>query len=248
MRVAARQRAEPVRVQVDGLQAGGDRPGHVVPEAVADVQDGLARGHADGVKREAEDGRVRLGHADHRGVDHHAHPDPGVRKVVAVGLVAVGRVADAQLAQFGLHRAVGVRDHAHRVAERGQGLQATGGAGADVRPGVAPGHLGDLTCHLAAPLRRYAAGRDVAGEVIAPPGARLGRRGGQVLDHHRPVVGPLERGDIGEHPGREQRRQQKAGLGEDQHPARVEQDRADPPAHKPHYTRGGVSVPRVGPG
>ena len=73
--MAVRRRAEPVRVQVDGLQAGGQGPGHVVPEAVADVQDGLPARHAQGVEREAEDGRIRLGHADHRRVDDHTDRD-----------------------------------------------------------------------------------------------------------------------------------------------------------------------------
>ena len=72
--------------------------------------------------------------------------------------------------------------------------------------------------------------------------------GGHVLDHHGPIVGPLERGDVRGHTERLERRAEEIGLREDQHPARVEQDRADPPAHMPHYTRGGVSVPRVGPG
>ena len=253
MPVPGRRRAEPVRVEVDRRQAGGDGAGHVVAEAVADMQDGAARGDAERVQRDAENGRIRLGRADHRGVDHDAHPDPGVGRVAAADLLSVGRVAaagllsvgrvaaagllsvrrvaDTQLAQLGLHRAVGVRDHAHRQAERGQGPQAASGAGADVRPGVAPGHLGDLQGHLAASLLRYAAGGDVPGEVVAPPGGRGGRRGGQVLDYHRPVVGLLERGHVREHPGGEQRRQQKAGLREDQDPARVEQDRADPVVH-----------------
>ena len=118
MPVAVRGRAESVRVEVDGLQAGGQGAGHVVPEAVADVQDGPGGGHAEGVQREAEDGRIRLGHADHRGVDHHAHRDP--RRVWSG---PVGGVAHAEAAQFGLYGAVGIRDHAHGQAERGQGLQ-----------------------------------------------------------------------------------------------------------------------------
>src|SRR6202034_2966652 len=71
--VAFGSRAVAVRVEVDRLQAGGDGAGHVVPAAVADVQDGVARGHAERVQRDAADGGVRLGDADHRGVDECAH-------------------------------------------------------------------------------------------------------------------------------------------------------------------------------
>ena len=137
--MAVRSRAESVRVEVDGLQASGQGAGHVVPQAVADVQDGAAGGHAESVERDAEDGRIGLGHADHGGVDDHADPDPG-----RVRPGPVGGVAHAEAAQFGLHGAVGVRDHAHRQAERGQGPQPGDHPGADVRPGAAHGRRGDL--------------------------------------------------------------------------------------------------------
>ena len=145
MPVAVRGRAESVWVEVDGLQAGGQGAGHVVPEAVADVQDGPGGGHAQSIEREAEDGRIRLGHADHRGVDHHAYRDA---RRVRFGPVM--GVAHAEAAQLGLHAAVGVRDHAHRQAERGQGPQSGPDSGADVRPGAAHGRHGDLGGQLAA--------------------------------------------------------------------------------------------------
>ncbi len=224
--MTVRRRAESVRVHVDGLQAGGQGAGHVVPEAVADVQDGSVGRHAEGLQRDAEDGRIRLGHADHRGIDHHAHLNP------QRGLcLPVGCVAHAEPAQFGLHGAVGVRDHAHRQAERGQGLQPGHHPGADVRPGAARGRLGDLGGQVAAPLLGHAAGGEVADEVLAPPGARDGRRAGQVLERHRPVVGALERGDVQGHAERLQRRPQEVRLREDHHPARVEQNRADLRGH-----------------
>ena len=190
MAVAVRSRAQSVRVEVDGLQAGGQGPGHVVPEAVADVQDGPAGGHPQCIKRDTEDGRIRLGHADHRGVDDHAHRDPRAWSG------PVGGVAHAEAAKFGLHAAVRVGHHAHRQAEGGQGPQPGHHPGADVGPGAAHGHLGDLGGQVAALVPGHAAGGEVAGEVLAPPGTGGGRRGGQVLDHHRPVVGPLEGGDI----------------------------------------------------
>jgi hypothetical protein len=40
-------------------------------------------------------------------------------------------------------------------------------------------------------------------------------------------VGPLERGDVRGHAERLEWRPEEIGLREDQHPARVEQDRAD---------------------
>jgi hypothetical protein len=242
--VAVRRRAEPVRVQVDGLQAGGQGPGHVVPEAVADVQDGLSARHAQGLKREAEDGRIRLGHADHRRVDHHAHRD--ARRLWSG---PVGGVAHAEAAQFGLHGAVGVGDHAHGQAERGQGPQPGHHPGADVRPGPARRRHGDLGGQVAAPVLGHSAGGEVADEVLTPPGTRGGRRGGQVLDHHRPVVGPLERGHVRRHAERLQRRPQEVGLREDHYPARVEQDRADPRAHIRTICAGpGSGAARAGPG
>ena len=109
-----RSRAESVRVEVDGLQASGLGAGYVVAEAVADVQDGAVGGHAQSIERDAEDGRVGLGHADHRGVHHHADLDPG-----RGWIGPVSGVAYAEAAQFGLHGAVGVRDHTDRQAERG---------------------------------------------------------------------------------------------------------------------------------
>jgi hypothetical protein len=232
--VAVRGRAEPVRVEVDGLQAGGQGSGHVVPEAVADVQHGLSARHAQSVEREAEDGRIRLGHADHRGVDDHAHRDarclwPG----------PVRGVAHAEAAQFGLDGAVGVGDHAHRQAERGQGPQPGHHPGADVRPRAAHGRLGDPGGQVAALVLGHAAGREVADQILAPPGAFSGRHGGQVLDHHRPVVGPLERGHVRRHADCLQWRPQQVGLREDHYPACVEQDRADPRAHTRTICRDG---------
>ena len=234
MPVAGRRRAESVRVEVDGLQAGGQGTGHVVPQAVADVQDGAAGGHAERVQREAEDGRIRLGHADHRRVDHHADRDTGLG-----WFLPVGGVAHAEAAQFGLHAAVGVGDHPHGQAERGQGPQPGHHAGADVRPGAAHGRLGDLGGQVAALVLGHAAGGVVADQVLAPPGTRGGRRGGQVLGHHRPVVGPLERGDIRGDAERTQRWRQEVGLREDHDPARVEQDCANPRAHTRTIRDGG---------
>ena len=77
VRVAVGGRAEPVRVHVNGLQARREGAGHVVPQAVPDVQDGTARGHAQGIERKTEDLRVGLGHADHRGVEDDTHWYPG---------------------------------------------------------------------------------------------------------------------------------------------------------------------------
>jgi hypothetical protein len=235
--VAVRGRAESMRVQVDGLQAGGQGAGHVIPEAVADVQDGAAGRHAEGVQRQVEDGGIRLGHADHGGVDDHADRDSFwcVRllcvRLLCVRLLAVGGVADAEAAQFGLYGAVGIRDHAHGQAECGQGLQPGYGPGADVRPGAAHGGHGDLGGQLAALVVGHAAGGEVADQVLTPPGARGGRYGGHVLNRHRLVVGPLEPGDIRGDADLLQRRQQEIGLREDHDPACVEQDCADPRAH-----------------
>jgi hypothetical protein len=164
--VPVRSRAESVRVEVDGLQASGLGAGYVVSQAVADVQDGAVGGHAQSIERDAEDGRIGLGHADHRGVDDHADPDPG-----RVWLGPVGRVAHAEAAQFGLHGAVGVRDHADRQAERGQGPEPGHHPGADVRPGAAHGRRGDLGGQIAAVILAYPAGGKVADEVLTPPGA-----------------------------------------------------------------------------
>jgi hypothetical protein len=105
VRVAVGRRAEPVRIKVDGLDACREGAGHVVAKAVADVQDGPVRGYAESFQRDPEDGRIRLGHPDHRGVDDHAHPDPG-RGNFPGWFLAVQGVADAQAAQLGLHGAV----------------------------------------------------------------------------------------------------------------------------------------------
>ena len=221
--MAVGRRAEPVRVHVHRLQARRQGAGHVVPQAVPDVQDGAVRGHAQGIERDAEDARVGLGHADHGGVNDDAHFDPPRRR-----FLAVRHVADAQAAQFGLHGAVRVRDHAHPYAEFGHGLQAIYRAGADMRPrraGDGPGYLGGE--HLALTIG-HPAGGDVAEQVLMPPGASDGRGAGQVLGHHRPVVGPLKRADVGGYSRRTQRRQHKIRCREDQDPARVQQDRADP--------------------
>jgi len=93
--------------------------------------------------------------------------------------------------------------------------------------GLAHGRHGDLGGQLTALVLGHAAGGEVADEVLAPPGPRGGRHGGHVLDHHGPVVGPLERGDVRGHAERLEWRPEEIGLREDQHPARVEQDRAD---------------------
>ena len=154
-----------------------------------------------------------------------------------------GCVTHAEAAQFRLHGAVGVGDHAHRQAERGQVPQPGPHPGADVRPGPARGRLGHLGGQVAAPVLRDAAGGEVADEVLPPPGARHGRRAGQVLDHHRPVVGPLEGGHVRCEAKRPQRRPQQVGLREDKHAARVEQDRADPLAHTGTIRGSGASWP-----
>ena len=222
MPVAVGRRAEPVRVHVHRLQARGERPGHVVAQAVPHVQDAAVRGHVQGVQRDAEDPRVRLGHADHRGVQDDAHPDPFRRLSVAVGCVA-----DADPAQVVLDGAVGVGDHAHRQAESGQGAQAVHHPEAGVRPAVPPGVLGELDGELFAAGLGHAAGGEVGRQVVAPPGA-LGRwRGLLVLGGHRVVVRPFQGGQVGIQARLAQRREEVGWFGEDQHAAGVEQDRAD---------------------
>ena len=222
MRVARGRGAEPVRVHVHRLQARGERPGHVVTQAVPDVQDGPARGHAQRVERDAEDPRIRLGHADHGGVQDDAH-------FYACGRpsVAVGGVADADPAQVILDGAVGVGDHAHRQAESGQGAQAVFHPEAGVGPAVPPGVLGDLGSERLAPGRGHAARGDVGRQVVAPPGGGRRGRGLLVLGGHRVVVRPFQGGQVGIQASLAQRRQEIGGFGEDQHAAGVEQDRAD---------------------
>jgi hypothetical protein len=224
VRVAIGRRAEPVRVHVHRLQARREGAGHVVAQAVSDVQDRTVRWHAKRIEREAEDGRVGFGHADHGGVEDDAHFHPGRRS----RLVGGGRdVADAEAAQVALHAAVGVGDHAHRQAERGHRPQAVQGPEADVRPAMSPGPLGQFGGDQFGPVRFYTAGRDVAEQVVAPPRGRNRRRGLSVLERHRVVVGPLQRAQVGVHPGDAQLRQQAIGFGKDQYPAGIEQDGAD---------------------
>jgi hypothetical protein len=143
------------------------------------------------------------------------------------GVRGLGRVADAQATQVGFHRAVGVGDHAHRQAERGHGPQAVYRPGADVGPAVAPDPVVDLDGERLALVLGHPAGGDIGEQVLPPPGVLSGRQGGRVLDRHRLVVSPLEGGEIGVKPAA-QRRQYPVRFREDQDPARVEQDRADP--------------------
>jgi len=151
--VAVGRRAEPVRVHVHRLQARGERPGHVVAQAVPHVQDAAVRGHVQGVQRDAEDPRVRLGHADHRGIQDDAHLYALWRRSVAVRYVA-----DADAAQVTLHGAVGVGDHAHWQPEPGQGAQAVLDPASGVCPAVPPGMPGDLGSELLAVAVGHAAG------------------------------------------------------------------------------------------
>ncbi len=240
MPVAFGLRAEPVRVHVHRLQARRQGAGHVVPQAVPDVQDGAVRGHVQGLQREVEDPRVGLGHADHRGVQDDAHGD-GLGAVRAVGGArAVGGVAQADAAQVGRHGAVGVGDHAHGQALFGEGAQAFPDAEAGLGPAARPGALGDLEGELLAVFLGHAAGRDVGSQVVRPPG--VGRRGPGllVLGGHGPVVGAFQGGQVGVDAGRAQRRQQVLGPGEQQNPAGVEQDRAD--SRTPEAVAGGMDV------
>ena len=216
------RRAEPVRVHVHRLQARGERPGHVVAQAVAHVHDAAVRGYAQGIQRDPEDPRVRLGHADHRGVQDDAH-----FRAFRRWSVAVRHVADADAAQVALDGAVGVGDHAHRQAEPGQGTQAVLDPDAGVRPAMPPGVPGDLGGERLAPGPGHAAGGDVGHQVVAPPGGRRRRCGQLVLGGHRLVVGPLQGEQVGVHAGLAQVREEVGWFGEDQHPAGIEQDRAD---------------------
>ena len=226
MRVAVRRGAEPVRVHVHRLQARGERPAHVVAQAVPDVQDGAVGGHVQRVQRDAEDPRVRLGHADYRGVQDDAHLDPFRRRSVAVG-----DVADADPAQVTLDGAVGVGDHAHRQAEPGQGAQAVFHPEASVRPPVPPGVPGDVDGELLAPGLGHAAGGEVGRQVVAPPGVLHWWCRLPVLGGHRVVVRAFQGGQVWVQAGLTQRREEVGGFGEDQHPAGVEQDRADFRSH-----------------
>jgi hypothetical protein len=220
--VAVGRRAEPVRVHVHRLQARGERPGHVVAQAVPHVQDAAVRGHVQGVQRDAEDPRVRLGHADHRGVQDDTH-----LYALRQWSVAVRYVADADAAQVALHGAVGVGDHAHRHPEPGQGAQAVLDPDAGVRPAIPLRVPGDLGGELLAVAFGHAAGGDVGGQVVTPPGSRRRRCGLPVLGGHRVIVGPFQGGQVRIGARLAQVREEVGGFGEDQHPAGVEQDRAD---------------------
>ena len=223
MRVAVGRRAEPVRVHVHRLQARREGAGHVVAQAVPDVQDRTVRGQAQRVECDGEDGRVGFGHADHGGVEDDAHGHPRRRRYLPVR-----HVANPETAQLGLHGAVRVRDHAHRQAEFGHGPQAVHRAGPDVRPHRTGDRAGDLGGERLTMILAHPAPGDVAEQVLMPPGGSDRRGGGQILGHHRPVVGPLERADVSGYPGGPQRRQDMIRTREDKNPARVQQDRADP--------------------
>ena len=241
MPVAAGRRAEPVRVHVHRLQARGERPGHVVAQAVPHVQDAAVRGHVQGVQRDAEDPRVRLGHADHRGVQDDAHLYALWR-----WSVAVRHVADADAAQVALHSAVGVGDHAHRQPEPGQGAQAVLDPASGVRPAVPPGMPGDLDGELPAPGLGHTAGGDVGRQVVAPPGGWRWRCGLPVLGGHRVIVGPFQDGQVGIQADRVQPGPHVIGPGKDHDAAGVEQDRADSRSHTSTLCRRGPSPPGAG--
>ena len=219
--------AQAVRVHVHRLQARGERSGHVVAQAVPHMQDAAIRGHVQRVQRDAEDSRVRLGHADYRGVQDDAHLDPFRRPPVAVGSVAVGDVADADPAQVTLNGAVGVGDHAHRQAEPGQGAQAVFHPKAGVRPAVPPGVPGDLDGERLAVGIGHAARGEVGRQIVAPPGVLHWWCRLPVLGGHRVVVRAFQGGQVWVQADLAQRREEVGGFGEDQHPAGVEQDRAD---------------------
>jgi len=95
--------------------------------------------------------------------------------------------------------------------------------------GVRPAASRDLAGHLVgeglAAVLGYAAGRHVGGQVVTPPGRADWRHLGRVLDRHRLVVGSFQGGEVGIKARLAQRRQHVGRCGEDQDPARVEQDR-----------------------
>jgi len=96
-----------------------------------------------------------------------------------------------------------------------------------VGPAVPPGVLGELDGELLALGLGHAARGEVGRQVVAPPGVRPGRCRLLVLGGHRLVVRLFQGGQVGIQAGLAQRREEVGGFGEDQHPAGVEQDRAD---------------------
>src|ERR1700689_563367 len=60
VRVIVGGRAEAEGVHVDRLQSRGQGAGHVVPQAVPDMEDVRSSWHVQGLERDGEDGRVGL--------------------------------------------------------------------------------------------------------------------------------------------------------------------------------------------